>query len=174
MSNRITIELCEEDRARIDRLIHLGESAIDRLPERIGISAPDTTHDPIKAKLSVIVANAAKQKTEEPAETTAEAPQEATKAAPPTEDTPPEEEKPTAAENEPAPTAPSVTLDQIQQKVVQLCACEGVTDADIIKARKAQVREIINLYGTKVSDLKDQPEKWAEVWSKLTALEGMA
>ena len=43
MSNHITIELCEADRARIDRLIHLGESVIDRLPERIGISAPDQT-----------------------------------------------------------------------------------------------------------------------------------
>lgn len=164
MSNHITIELCEADRARIDCLIHLGESVIDRLPKHINISTPDQTKlltDEEQAKLSAIVASA---KTEEPAKGATETAQDATEAPTPTEDTPPWEENPTAAENEPDPT---VTLEQIQQKVVQLC----VADAG---KKKAQVREVINLYGTKVSDLKDQPEKWGEVWSKLTALEGMA
>lgn len=157
MSNHITIELCEADRARIDNFaIKFGE-LIDRLPPRIAVEVAD----PIQKQLSAIVANAKEQKTEDPAEKSTEAPQEATEAAPPTEDTPPWEEKPTAAKNEPAPT---VTLEQIQQKVVQLCAADA-------GKKKAQVREIINLYGTKVSDLKERPDKWAEVWGLLTALE---
>lgn len=61
-------------------------------------------------------------------------------------------------------TEPSVTLEQIQQKVVKLCACAN-------GSKKAQVKEIINTYGRKVSDLQDQPDKWPEVWDKLTALE---
>lgn len=164
MSNHITIELCEADRARFDGLGTLLSTLIDRLPEHINISTPDPTKlltDEEQAKLSAIVANA---KTDEPAKDATEAPQDVTEAPTPTEDTPPWEEKPTAAENEPDPT---VTLEQIQQKVVQLCAADA-------GKKKAQVREVINAYGTKVSDLKDQPEKWDEVWSKLTALEGMA
>ena len=155
--NRITIELSEADRARLDRLIEIGAELIDRLPARVNITEPD----PLKAKLAGIVASAQERKTEEPAEKGTERPQEATEEATPTEDTTPQEETPTAAEIEPAPT---VTLEQIQQKVVQLCATDG-------GKKKAQVREIINFYGTKVSDLKECPDKWGEVWTKLTALE---
>lgn len=164
MSNHITIELCEADRAMFGGLGTLLSTLIDRLSKHINISTPDQTKlltDEEQAKLSAIVASA---KTEESAKGAAETAQDATEAPTPTEDTPPWEEKPTAAENEPTPT---VTLEQIQQKVVQLCAADGGT-------KKGMVREVINLYGTKVSDLKDQPEKWDEVWSKLTALEGKA
>ena len=170
MSNHITIELSEADRARQERLIGLLETLIDRLPPRINISTPDHAKlftDEEQAKLSAIVANAADPKPEEPAEEPAEAPQEATEAAPPTEDTPPWEENPTAVENDAAPTAPSVTFGQIRQKTVQLCVADG-------GQKKAQVREIINLYGEKVSDLESQPEIWGEVWGKLTALEAKA
>lgn len=73
-------------------------------------------------------------------------------------------EAPTEDKPEPVKAEPSVDLAQIQQKVVQLCALEG-------GAKKAAVRSIINQYGTKVSDLKDQPEKWDEVWTKLCELE---
>ena len=177
MSNHITIELCEEDRARIDRLTGAVEARIRQVQycidnglvtvEDANISTSDPTPDPLTKKLSAIVANAAEQKTEEPAEDGTEAPQEATEAAPPTEDTPPWEENPTAAENDAAPTAPSVTFGQIRQKTVQLCVADG-------GQKKAQVREIINLYGEKVSDLESQPEIWGEVWGKLTALEAKA
>lgn len=64
---------------------------------------------------------------------------------------------------EPKAAEPSVTLEEIQQKVVQLCAAGG----DV----KAKVRSIINEYGAKVSDLKDQPEKWDEVHKRLCVLE---
>lgn len=67
-------------------------------------------------------------------------------------------------EPEPPQAEPSVDLAQIQQKVVQLCAIGG-------GVKKAAVRGIINEYGAKVSDLKDKPEKWDEVWSKLCNLE---
>lgn len=73
----------------------------------------------------------------------------------------------TALEQRVAPAEkvePAVTLEQIQQKVVQLAASGA--------EKKAKVREVISTYGTKVSDLKDKPEKWDEVWEKLTALEG--
>lgn len=162
MSNHITIELCEADRARQDRIICLLAELIDRLPAHVSISTPPTSgmiriaegddtresDDEIQQKLRKIVKKGT------------EAPQEATEAAAPTVATP-EEETPTAAEKEPAPT---VTLEQIQQKVVQLCAVDA-------GKKKAMVREIINLYGTKVSDLKDRPDKWDEVWGLLTALE---
>lgn len=69
-------------------------------------------------------------------------------------------EAPAADKDEPKKAEPSVDLAQIQQKVVQLCALDG-------GVHKAAVRGIINQYGAKVSDLKDQPEKWDEVWSQL-------
>lgn len=69
-------------------------------------------------------------------------------------------EAPTEDKPEPVKAEPSVDLAQIQQKVVQLCALDG-------GVHKAAVRDIINQYGVKVSDLKDQPEKWDEVWSQL-------
>jgi hypothetical protein len=55
-----------------------------------------------------------------------------------------------------------VTREQIQQKVVQLSvAANG--------AKKAKVREVVNLYAKNVSTIPE--DKFAEVWEKLTALE---
>lgn len=143
--NTIIIELSAEDRARLDKLT----AALELVGKggTCNCKAEDkpTTPEP-KAK---------KSKPEKAAETPTEAADEPT----PTTDTP-TEEKPT----ETATAAPTVTLEQIQQKVVQLAAGNG-------GAKKAQVREIISAYGAKVSDLKEQPDKWDEVWAKLTALE---
>lgn len=150
--NHITIELCEADRDRIDCLIIKVGELIDRLPARVNISAPIKAPEVAEDEaLQQIVENGTEQ------------PQGATEAAAPTVDTTPEEKKPTAPEK----TAPKVTLEQIQHKVIQLCTADGGT-------KKAKAREIINTYGAKVSDLKEQPDKWAEVWDKLTALEGEA
>lgn len=150
MSNHITIEFSEKDRDLLEGLGLLLSTLIDTLAQSKAPTPASTTEDDeLQQKLRQVVEKAT------------EAPQEATEAAPPTVDTPPEEVKPTEAEKEAAPT---VTLEQIQQKVVQLCAADK-------GKRKAAVREIINAYGTKVSDLKEQPDKWAEVWGKLTALE---
>ena len=60
---------------------------------------------------------------------------------------------------------PAITLEQIQQKVLQLATANGGT-------KKAKAREIVNAYARKVSDLPQ--DKWAEVWDKLTELEGQA
>lgn len=65
-------------------------------------------------------------------------------------------------EEKPAP-ASTVTLEQIQQKVVQLAA--------IGEAKKAKVREVMRCYGSRVSDLKEIPDKWSEVWERLCSLE---
>lgn len=67
---------------------------------------------------------------------------------------------------EPAPTpieeAPKeeITPEQIQQKVIQLCATG---------TKKDKTREIINAYAPKVSAIPE--DKRAEVWEKLLALE---
>ena len=159
MSNNITIELCAEDRARLDRLAEVIERRIAQvagiIAERDGANTPET-----KTQAEAGTPETTNTETEAPAESPTEATGEA-EALTPTE-TQPNEEKPEApTETKPQPT---VTLEQIQQKVVQLAAGNG-------GAKKAQVREIISTYGTKVSDLKEQPDKWDEVWNKLTALE---
>lgn len=94
-------------------------------------------------------------------------PQEAPKEEPKENNNPKEEPTPEATTEDTAPTQadkPEVTLAHIQQKVMDIVTANG-------GAKKAQVRAIINTYGSKVSDLADQPDKWAEVWEKLTALE---
>lgn len=156
--NNITIELCKEDRARLDRLAE----ALEKLqPVEMGVPLIDgdlivKAHarlneihgDPeaVTVDVSVDVPTVPQEATEEKVE----------ELAPQADETGTDE--PTAKE------VPVVTLEQIQQKVVQLAAMDG-------GKKKARVREIINTYGTKVSDLKDMPEKWNEVWDKLTALE---
>jgi hypothetical protein len=136
MSNTITIELCAEDRARLNKLA----AALEKRAAQADLTLSG-------AGITIGAVQAAAEPQEAAEE---EAPQESTQE--PESDAPAEKVEPT------------VTLEQIQQKVVQLAAA----GAD----KKAKVREIINAYGTKVSDLKDQPEKWDEVWQKLTALEG--
>ena len=162
--NNIIIELCAEDRARLDGLNSLLEAHATltaKLVDLIGERVPAPVHldsssaqvpDELTAKLQAIV-DRAKNATEEPKEIT-----------PPV--TPETEEAPTATEEpqpDPAePVKPSVTLAQIQQKVVQLAAgFDG--------AKKAAIRGIINAYAKKVSDLPE--DKWDEVMQKLTALE---
>lgn len=147
--NNITIELCTEDRARLDRLATAIEQLITPIPP---ISIKGTLLEPEQMSIDV---DALTPRTEAPQEPT-DAQNEPTPTTAPTE-----EEKPAEVKK------PSVSLEQIQQKVMQLAAANG-------GAKKAKVRDIISTYGTKVSDLKEQPEKWDEVWKKLTALESEA
>ncbi len=138
MSNYITIEFCAEDRARIDRLTAALENRVKQVDEFLaGGNQLDDIQKADPEQLTIDDTHA-----EHPVE-----PAEATEV------------------EAPATPQPAVTLEQIQQKVVQLAAGQG-------GAKKAKVREIINAYGSKVSDLNDQPDKWTEVWDKLTALEG--
>lgn len=163
---KITHELCAEDRARVDRLTNALEGvavAITKheahraLAEQTRVETEQMTLDPETVKKLEEIANAEEPKNEPQESIEAETP-----ATPPAEEEKPEEVKDAPVEE--AKTEPTVTLAQIQQKVVQLCAgFEG--------KKKPAVREIISQYGAKVSDLKDQPEKWNEVWKKLTDLE---
>ena len=145
--NRITIELCAEDRARLDRLTEaLGQITVQT------VTAEPAEPDEVQQALTEVLAKAetATAPTEEPAKV----------------ETPTAEEKPTepTETSEAAAEEPKVTLEQIQQKVVQLCAADA--------GKKAQVRAIITAHAPTVTALKDQPGKWDEVWKQLTALEG--
>ena len=110
MNNRIIIELCEEDRARIDKLTEALTLRTEQVENFLAGNYDQDT--PAEAPKT-------------PTETTeADTPQT----------TPAEEEKPTApAEQsqaealEPKEEKPAVTLEQIQQKVVQLAAGFGGT-----------------------------------------------
>ena len=155
---KITHELCAEDRARIDRLTAALEAAaaahapVIADPDQLAVDPELIT---ARKKLEEMVgAEEAQNEPQAPVE-------EETPATIPTEEEAPAEAEEIAAEE---PAKPTVTLEQIQQKVVQLCAgYDG--------KKKPAVRAIINAYGAKVSDLKDQPDKWGEVWEQLIALE---
>ena len=149
--NHITIEFCADDRARIDRLTARIEQLIEAVESRardrcvkdalalIGTQqAPEA--DPIQQKLAETLAKA-----NTPAEKPTEA-AEATKA------------EPAAA----AETKPTITQEQLQQKITQLAAAKN-------GALKVKVREIVTAYAPKVSELPE--DKWSEIWDKLTDLE---
>ena len=158
--NTILIQLCEEDRARLDRIIE-GLDALKRDCSGCVKATSQARHDmaqTLTAKAEEALPETPTAPQDEPEAQTQELvnPTEETNTCEATEgDTPPWEEKPT------------VTLEQIQQKVLQLATVDG-------GAKKASVRTIISAYGSKVSDLKEQPDKWTEVWEKLTALESEA
>ena len=123
----VTIELCAEDRKRLDvisdtlELIRLAVAEGKTLPAAV---AQESAQPEPKA-----------EPTPE-----AEAPTEA----------------PVAAEEAPAKV---VELADIQKKVVELSAA----------GKKAEVRDIITKYATRVSAIP--ADKTAEVWGQLTALE---
>lgn len=160
MSNHITIELCAEDRARLDRTY----AALTHLVDLVAARTNDAEADDLREKLiktlestdpAQALKNAAGEaKAETPADT-----QPKQEAATPAEPTYPAEADLPWDE---APAAPAVTREQIQQKVVQLSVA-------VNGAKKAKVREIVNTYAKNVSGIPE--DKFAEVWDKLTALE---
>lgn len=147
MSNIITIELCAEDRARLDRVIE----ALEHRPNCENC-----------ASAAITMTQAAQAEAETP---TAEAKEPTPTTNPPEPETPVETapehpldvlpfEKPTA------PEAPKVEPADIQRKVVDLCS----------KGKKAEVKDIITAYAPNVSGIP--ADKLAEVLEKLNALEG--
>ncbi len=166
--NNITIELCAEDRARIDKLITALENvtpklAITKLNEGDPGYTPHEEKAPTQKKVSTAAeAVQAMKDFAEKAEKTSQDAQEETH---PLQPTAPWDEQPATGEKT-APAEekkPAVTNEQIQQKVMQLAVADG-------GSKKAQVREIVNAYAKKVSDIPE--DKWVEVWGKMTALEG--
>lgn len=144
--NNITIELCQEDRERIDRLT----TALEALQ-------PQTIHvdDPIQKALAEQVAKSEKTPTQSPVESAGEAKTE-------TPATPQPEAETTAVE-EPAPVAeekPAPTTAELQQKVIAL----------VNKGKKAEVAAIVTSYAATVSGIPE--DKRAECMDKLNALEG--
>lgn len=157
MSNHITIELCAEDRARLDRLAEALESRI------IQVEGHSTTikenqvegqmqidFDGIQTKLAETMAKAEAQ---------INATEEA-KADTPTTTTPPAEEEPTVAEKTEPEQTKKVGRAELKAKVIQLCA----------KGLKEQTRDIVRTYAQTVTDVPE--DKIAECYAKLEALEG--
>lgn len=142
MSNLITIELCAEDRARIDRLTAALEArACDKC---------------VAAAMSYKAAVAAEAKQEEaPQESLGDA-AEASKAETPTT-TPAEAERPAQKETA-APAAASVA--EVQKKVIEL-ATKG-------PEWKAKVRDIVKQYAERVQLIPE--DKLGEVLTKLNEL----
>lgn len=156
--NTILIQLCEEDRERLDKIIE----GLDRLSRD---TRPITATGLIAEMPTTELDTKAETAPESPTVPQDEPEAQTQELVNPSEETNTSEA--TEADEVPFEVEPSVTLEQIQQKVLQLATLNG-------GAKKAQVRTIISAYGVKVSDLKEQPDKWAEVWKKLTALESEA
>ena len=125
--NTIIVNLCEEDRQRLDRII----AALERPTPKCAHCADDVAEFVSQNVLTPV-----------------QEPQKAADTAP--------EEKPKEE-----PEQPAVSRADIQKKVVELSAA----------GKKDNVRDIVLAYSnTKVSDIPE--DKLAEVWQKLTALEG--
>lgn len=159
MSNNITIELCTEDRARLDKLTAALEAlqpmTIHWSPTRIEQPDPDQlTIDDVQEALAETLAKAT-----DPVEAPKKAVEEAETSTQTT--TPQEEEKPTEQETATAPNEPMVDRAELKTKVIQLCA-KGVSV-------KEQTRDIVRAYALTVTAVPD--DKVAECYAKLVAFE---
>lgn len=145
MSNTITIELCQEDRQRLDELIAFAGLIVGELKS----AKPPVVNMDVQALSAAAAAsqeapNLEAVKSDHPADEVSPFPE-------PEDDAPAEEVK------------PAVNLDQIRQKVTTLLADSTKKDA---------VRDIVKTYAPNVTGLAKCENKWPEIWDKLTALEG--
>ena len=154
MSNHITIELCEEDRARIDRLIAAVEKRTvqveSALEQRYSIKPEEQKDDPLQKALADALDRASK---------TTESNAEATETQTPTI-TPQTEEKPTREETEPTATTKTVTRAELGAKVREM----------MTKGFKEQTKEIVRSYAPTVPEVPE--DKVAECYARLVKLEG--
>lgn len=158
MSNTITIELCAEDRARLDRLAAaLERRTCDQCVTTAmayvkATSEPKPETDPIQEKLAETLAKA---------EETVEAPKNATEQVETSTltTTPPTDEEPT--QEEPAKAEPTKTVDRtdLRAKVIELSA----------KGLKEQVKEIVRAYAQTVTDVPE--DRVSECYMRLVGLE---
>lgn len=166
MSNSITIELCVEDRARIDRLI----AALERRNcdacvattlqgmEKIAKSMNKTQApqlDDVQQALAETLEKAEK-------ENKPQSPKNAVQGeeAPTLPTTPPEEEKPEGEKPTPTDTAKKVSRTDVRAKFVELSG----------KGKKEEAKAIIQAYASKIPDLPE--DKLEEILDKLNKLEG--
>lgn len=158
MSNTITIELCAEDRARLDRLAEALERRTCDKCVTTAIEALNANHetktetDPVQKALAETLARA-----NETVEAPKNAPEQAETSTPTT--TPPEEEKPTREEPTTPPTTKKVDRADLRAKVIELSA----------KGLKEQTRDIVRAYAQTVTAVPE--DKVAECYEKLVALE---
>lgn len=144
MSNTIIIELCAEDRARLDRLAEAMERrACDRCVAT-AIQQTETEVDPAQLTIDDI---------ETPTNAV-----EAAEVSPPT--TTPQEEKPMDEAQAPVTTAPTVDRAELRAKVIELSA----------KGLKEQTRDIVQSYAPTVAAVPE--DKVTDCYMKLVALEG--
>lgn len=146
----LTVNLCEEDRARIDTIIELLKGTTSTVVTNVCTTAapiPQETQEAV-APLQPI-----------PTETAPASPQPAQEQPKPAEpkELPPE---PVKAETAPTQSAPEVTAADLQAKVVNL----------VSKGKKEETRAIIMEYAPRVGEIP--AEKRAEVLERLNALEG--
>lgn len=159
MSNTITIELCTEDRARVDRLIAaLERKACDKcVSDVVNVLNVNQQHpaepDPVQKALAETLDKATKaQESPENSPGEAEAPTLPT--------TPEAEEKPKAKENAQPATEKTVDQKDIRALYVKLSA----------SGKKKEAQAIILPYATAITAIPD--DKCSEVYEKLIALEG--
>ena len=145
MSATITIELCAEDRARLD---HINVNLTELILRITGNPAPDMGEVLRKTAPEFAGKLAEQHPVTEPF-------QELPKAEP----VPFEQPEPPKPET-PKPETPQCKLADIQQKVVALSA----------SGKKAEVREIVKSYAEKVSAIP--ADKFGEVMARLAGLEG--
>lgn len=168
MSNTITIELCPEDRARLDRTY----AALTRLVDLVTLHTNNTELDDIHAKLTAALENTA------PAQAPKNAPGAAQAAAP--ADTQPKQEAATAAEpahpaeadlpwgdapeNKQDAPAKEVSKEDLRDLIITLSAA----------GKKDAVRKIVQTHCPGAKGVGEVPvEKYAAVFKDLTAaLEG--
>lgn len=157
MNYTFTIELCPEDRARLDRLAEaLEREACDKCVatamECMKAAQPNIEPDPIaEAARKALGLAVAKESPVEPQEE-AEAPTLTT--------TPPEEEKPTAEAPAAEPTAKKVTHADVKSLYIKLSA----------SGKKEEAKAIILPVSSTISGIPE--DKLVECYKKLVALEG--
>lgn len=138
---KMIVELCTEDRARLDKII----KELSKPHNRDKCATAAVAY--VAPTAEITPAEALEAPTEEPTEAPA-----------PVVDTS-KEEKPTEAEKTAPESELTVTKADIQQKVIALVTAD----------KKAEVKSIINAYADRVSNIPE--DKVAEVWYKLNALE---
>ena len=159
----INVELCTEDRARLDKIISLLETRSAQA--QVDIEAKyDKQDEPKVSKFiaETLAEDAVTQMAREALEgskTAQDAPKVPDHPTPdPFPELPAVADQPNEATIEKA--KPAVTMDMLRAKAITLAAA----------GKKDKVREVVQPYAAKVTELSE--DVWAEVYEKLVALEG--
>ena len=159
----ITVQLCEEDRARLDQIIKkldlLGtrpdcSQCVKDVAQTIDLAnAAIDEKDEVQKKLAEVIART------ETAKNAQDAPETTTPTENSTEVENEAQAEPVKATQVQEAPKPSVTMSMLTSKAITLSAA----------GKKDQVRAIIHEYAQTVTSLPE--DKWGEVYQRLTALE---